>query len=78
MFHINTLFTQPPYRRQGIGRALLERLMADARAAGYTSFQLWVHTANGAARSLYEKLGFIAQGPLTKDDTGKSIIRYVR
>jgi ribosomal protein S18 acetylase RimI-like enzyme len=76
-FHVNTLFVQPAHRQQGIGKALLERLMTDARAAGYTRFQLWVHTGNLVARRLYERSGFTEQGLPCKADGGESIIRYV-
>jgi ribosomal protein S18 acetylase RimI-like enzyme len=76
-FHINTVFTQPAYRQAGIGRALLERLMGDARNAGYTSFQLWVHTGNRVARRLYETLGFEAEGLPADDSADGSIIRYI-
>jgi GNAT superfamily N-acetyltransferase len=45
-------------RRQGVGRALLERLLLEARAAGHARLSLSVDTANAPARRLYQSLGF--------------------
>ena len=78
LFPIKTLFTHPAHRRTGIGRGVLEHLVADARNAGYTRFQLWVHTGNQAACSLYESLGFRADGAPAHDNEGTSITRFIR
>jgi hypothetical protein len=40
----------------------VQRLLADARASGFTTAQLWVHTDNAAARVLYAKFGFVSTG----------------
>lgn len=49
------------YRGQDIGRALMERAMADAASAGAISGKL--HAQTGAS-AFYEKLGFVAEGEL--------------
>lgn len=45
-------------RGKGIGRALLERVIADATAAGCVAVTLEVRHDNDAARHLYASLGF--------------------
>lgn len=45
-------------RRQGLGRALMERLLEAARSLGLTSVQLEVLSDNTSAHTLYRQLGF--------------------
>lgn len=47
------------YRRNGYGFALLSIVVAHCRDAGFTSVDLSVFESNLAARSLYDKFGFI-------------------
>lgn len=48
-----------PYRRRGIGRALLDEALAWARANGKTALTLRVFPDNDAARALYASAGFV-------------------
>jgi RimJ/RimL family protein N-acetyltransferase len=50
------------YRRQGIGRALLEQAVEWARSAGVTKLELHVFPHNTAAIALYEQFGFKREG----------------
>ena len=54
-----------PYRRQGVGRRLLEAFMEAGRSAGASKMFLTTGEANMPARRLYEALGggVEAQGP---------------
>jgi GNAT superfamily N-acetyltransferase len=52
---IRAFFIDPDYARQGIGRALLERCEAEARAHGFTRFEL-MGTLPGVR--LYQALGY--------------------
>jgi ribosomal protein S18 acetylase RimI-like enzyme len=52
---------EPPFRRTGIGRALLAALVADALAAGIVRISLSVEAGNGAVE-LYRSLGFETEG----------------
>lgn len=45
-------------RRRGIGRALFMHLFATLRSAGVSEAFLEVRASNGAARALYQSLGF--------------------
>lgn len=60
--HLSLLAVQPGYRRQGIGRSLLEWLEATARTAGIFMVRLELRAANDAARAFYERLGYVHAG----------------
>jgi putative acetyltransferase len=45
-------------RRQGLGRVLLARCLAEARARGYATCYLETLTGMDAAQRLYERAGF--------------------
>jgi ribosomal-protein-alanine N-acetyltransferase len=49
-------------RRRGVGRALLERMIADVMDEGVRSLYLEVRESNVAARALYDSLGFVPVG----------------
>lgn len=52
------------YRGQGIGRQLLEKLLLNAKAEGFS--KLILH-AQLTALPFYEKLGFVANGPVYEE-----------
>lgn len=59
---IMTICTHPEYRRQGYGRALLERLFEYAGTAGVAKIFLEVRADNMPAQKLYESAGFVVSG----------------
>ena len=73
--YLEELYVVPERRGQGIGRALLERAMQTARAAGATRMDLNTGETDTAARALYESLGFTNRegGP-----DGPSMLYYER
>ncbi len=50
------------YRRRGIGEALLSHALDFGRRCGGKKAYLEVRESNGAARAMYEKLGFTPDG----------------
>jgi len=48
----------PKYQRQGVARALIERLLADARARGISDVQLTCWAFNTEAQAAFAALGF--------------------
>jgi RimJ/RimL family protein N-acetyltransferase len=56
------LMVAAPYRRRGIGRALLSRAVEWARQAGVRKLELHVFPHNAAAIALYESFGFRREG----------------
>jgi len=57
-----TLAVLPELRDQGLGRALLQAAMAEARRRGAVSMTLEVAVNNVAARGLYDSAGFTQVG----------------
>jgi ribosomal-protein-alanine N-acetyltransferase len=60
--HVTNVAVGSMRRRQGIGRLLMENLMALALAEGMDSMTLEVRVSNQAARQLYQRLGFVEAG----------------
>lgn len=60
--HLLNVAVAPAARRKGIGRALMDDLLAHARATAAAKVLLEVRAANVAAIRLYESLGFAHLG----------------
>jgi ribosomal-protein-alanine N-acetyltransferase len=60
--HISTFAVHPEFRMHGIGEDLFRNALADAHNRGAQVATLEVRESNGAAISLYEKLGFEVVG----------------
>jgi len=56
--HITTVTVEEAYRRRGIGRQLVTRLLTQAKEKGMLCATLEVRASNQAAITLYEGLGF--------------------
>jgi len=55
---IKRMYVRPQARGQGIGRAILQRLLADAHTIGYQLVRLETATFMHEAHALYRSLGF--------------------
>jgi len=55
---VKRMYVRPEFRRRGIGRALLEGLIAEAQEIGYSTVRLDSTRFMEAAHSLYRSLGF--------------------
>ncbi|MEM3462271.1 MAG: GNAT family N-acetyltransferase [Candidatus Bathyarchaeia archaeon] len=62
LIHILSMAVLPPFRRKGIGRALLVRILDEGRAMGLKGAILEVDVGNEAAKALYRSLGFTECG----------------
>jgi ribosomal protein S18 acetylase RimI-like enzyme len=60
-FLVNGIAVRPPYRRQGIGKRLMEWAFEQARAAGFAKISANVWEDNLAGRGLFEDQGFSLQ-----------------
>ena len=60
--YIYNVAVREEYRRQQIGYRMLKELILQARDRGITALTLEVRQSNEAARSLYERLGFMKAG----------------
>ena len=56
------LMVAATHRRQGIGRALLQRTVEWARGSGISKLELHVFAYNAPAIALYESFGFVQEG----------------
>lgn len=61
---ILNIATHPEYRRRGLGRKIMETVIAHAMEKGITFITLEVRESNAAAIGLYESLGFYQVGRL--------------
>ncbi len=52
----------PAFRRHGVGRALLARLLDDLRSEGVQRLTLEVRASNAPAQALYRRLGLVREG----------------
>lgn len=57
--HLMNVYTSAAYRRQGIGRRMVELLIEEARRRGMTEISL---DATETGRKLYQRLGFRDSG----------------
>jgi putative acetyltransferase len=56
---VKRMYVDDAWRGKGVGRALLEALIAHARALGYDRLRLGTLAEMTAARALYASLGFV-------------------
>ena len=56
---VKRMYVDPAWRGKGVGRALLETLIARARDMGYHAIRLGTVAEMTAARALYASLGFV-------------------
>ncbi len=60
--HINNVAVRETYRRDGIGTALISRILQEAERSGAFAAFLEVRAGNLAAQALYESCGFFVVG----------------
>ncbi len=67
------LYVRPAFRGSGIGRALLEWVMSEARTAGYTEIVGDTMPAMQEALALYDRMGFKRAEPYSEHPTEGAI-----
>lgn len=67
---VHTMYVHPDFRGRKMGSVLLAEIVESAQELpGLEQIHLWVlNPETSAARRLYLKAGFVAQGPLVKND----------
>lgn len=77
--HVSSVYVAPDRWGLGVGRRLVDAVLAEAAARGYDRAQLWTQADNERARRLYVGRGFRASGRCkTDDDLGDRIIHFER
>ena len=69
---LTTIYLDPQWWGEGMGRALMNRAVDDLRSRGFDSMVLWVLEANDRARRFYEAGGWRDDGA-RKDCFGSAI-----
>lgn len=64
---IHLLGVQPAYRRQGLGRMLVNAAIARANQNRCSKLILWTQLSMSAAQALYESIGFVHIGDLARN-----------
>ncbi len=59
---VGGMWVDAAHRRQGVGRALLDAVVAWARERGFARLELWAPAHSAAARALYTRGGFRQTG----------------
>ena len=67
------LFVRPGHQGRGIGRSLVEAVIAEARAIGYTSLLLDTLPSMQSAIRLYEAMGFVRRAPYFDSPVGGNV-----
>jgi GNAT superfamily N-acetyltransferase len=78
---IQRMYVPPNFRSKGIGRAIIERLIGDARSIGYHKLRLESLEFLDAAHSLYRSVGFreidpYADNSMKSYQSEKTLDRY--
>ncbi len=60
--HITNVAVRPEDRGNGLGEAVVCRLLQSGEKSGINSFTLEVRVSNLPAKKLYEKMGFVSAG----------------
>lgn len=75
--HISLVFVAPAHWGRGVGAAILEATLAEARLRGFKHTQLWTQSDNERAQRLYARHGFVASGRRKIDDNGEEEILHL-
>src|SRR5206468_3826610 len=67
VWHCTGLAVDPAVARRGVGRALVEALVEEARSRGGRRMTLRVFGPNEPARRLYERCGFVVEGVMRQE-----------
>jgi len=70
---IKRLYVRPAFRGRGLGRALLEWAIAQARAAGYSEMVGDTMPAMTDAMALYDRMGFERTEPYLEQPTAGAV-----
>jgi GNAT superfamily N-acetyltransferase len=68
------LYVRPAFRGRGIGQALLNRAIAEARALGYTEIVADTMPGMTSAREMYRKAGFVESPACSEEPTPCAIL----
>jgi RimJ/RimL family protein N-acetyltransferase len=59
---LNLIFVVPERWGEGVGGAVLDAALAEAKRRGYSRIHLWTHEENERSQRLYRRRGFAPTG----------------
>jgi GNAT superfamily N-acetyltransferase len=65
---LNLLFVVPERWGEGIGGALLDVVLTEAKRRGYSRIDLWTHEENERSHRLYRARGFVRTGRVVEGE----------
>lgn len=71
---LRLLYVEAEARGSGLGAALVDACIADARAKGYRRLTLWTNDVLAAARRIYQSRGFVLQSEERHHSFGKDLV----
>jgi ribosomal protein S18 acetylase RimI-like enzyme len=74
--HVVSMWVDPRYRRTGAGTALINAVMAWAKARGMQELKLMVTSVNRGAIDFYERIGFTKTGKISPYPNDPLIVEY--
>jgi ribosomal protein S18 acetylase RimI-like enzyme len=72
------LFVRPAFRRHGVGKLLVERVIREARLAGYRTMRLDTLASMQSAISLYEAFGFLRCAPYYETPLAQTVFMQLK
>ena len=75
---ISLIYVVPERWGEGVGTGIVEAVLIEARASGFSRALLWTHADNERARRLYAGCGFQHTGRKQVDGQGALIVEYER
>jgi len=70
---IKRMYVRPAAQGRGVGRALIARLLQDARAEGYTTVRLETLRFMTTAQAMYRSLGFVDTAPFEGSEAAGTV-----
>ena len=71
-----SMWVDPAYRREGLGKALVDRVIEWNRSCGVREIALMVTSVNSGAMTFYERLGFVKTGVTEQYTNDPAITEY--
>lgn len=71
-----SMWVDPAYRHEGVGKALVDRVIEWNRSCGVRQLALMVTSVNSGAMTFYERLGFVKTGVTEQYPNDPAITEY--
>jgi len=76
--YLDLIFVIPERWGEGIGSSVLDVVLSDARARGFSRIHLWTHDDNEPAQRLYRSREFTPTGQSRPSEAGSQASEWAR